>query len=54
MCISMEIVPVMKDSVVCLSKKMSQQLGGINPLCIVYRVTNSIKLIDPSTAQCKY
>jgi len=48
---SMEIVPVMKDSVVCLSKKMSQQLGGISPLCIVYRVTNSIKLIDPSTAQ---
>lgn len=50
----MEIVPIMKDSVVCLSKKASQQLGGINPLCIVYRVTNSIKLIDPSTAQCTY
>lgn len=50
---SVEIVPVMKDSVVCLSKKVSQQLGGISPLCIVYRVTNSIKLIDPSTAQRK-
>lgn len=50
----MEIVPIMKDSVVCLSKKMSQQLGGINPLAVVYRVTNTIKLIDPSTAQGKY
>lgn len=49
----MEIVPIMKDSVVCLSKKICQQLGGISPLAIVYRVTNSIKLIDPSTAQCK-
>ncbi|XP_056644331.1 60S ribosomal export protein NMD3 [Diorhabda sublineata] len=48
---SVDIVPVSKDSVICLPKKLTQQLGGISPICLIYRVTNSIHLIDPSTAQ---
>lgn len=48
---SVEIVPLTKDTVVCLPKKVTQQLGGISPLCLIYRITNSIHLIDPSTAQ---
>jgi nonsense-mediated mRNA decay protein 3 len=48
---SVEIVPVSKDSLVCLPKKLTQQLGGISPLCLVYRVTSSVHLIDPSRAQ---
>ncbi|KAJ8921812.1 hypothetical protein NQ315_008444 [Exocentrus adspersus] len=48
---SVEIVPISKDSVVCLPKKLTQQLGGISPICLVYRVTNSVHLIDPATAQ---
>ncbi|RZC39523.1 60S ribosomal export protein NMD3 [Asbolus verrucosus] len=48
---SVEIVPVSKDSLVCLPKKLTQQLGGISPLCLVYRVTNGLHLIDPSRAQ---
>ncbi|XP_049948828.1 60S ribosomal export protein NMD3 [Schistocerca serialis cubense] len=48
---SVEIVPLSKDSVVCLPKKLTHQLGGISPICLVYRVTNSIHIIDPSTAQ---
>ncbi len=48
---SVEIVPVSKDSVVCLSKKMANQLGGISPLCIVNRVTSAIHLMDPASAQ---
>lgn len=50
---SVEIVPLSKDSVVCLSKKLAQQLGGISPLCLVFRVTSTIYLIDPCTAQSK-
>lgn len=50
---SVEIVPISKDSIVCLSKKTSQQLAGISPLALVYRVTNSIHLIDPLTNQSK-
>nr|XP_022919681.1 60S ribosomal export protein NMD3 [Onthophagus taurus] len=48
---SVEIVPISKDSVVCLPKKLTQQLGGISPICLVYRVTNTVHLIDPANAQ---
>lgn len=48
---SVEIVPISKYSAVCLPKKLTQQLGGISPLCLIYRVTNSVHLIDPGTAQ---
>ncbi|ENN78783.1 hypothetical protein YQE_04770, partial [Dendroctonus ponderosae] len=47
----LEIVPISKDSVICLPKKMTQSLGGISPICLVYRVTNTIHLIDPSRGQ---
>lgn len=48
-----EIVPISKDSIVCLPKKLTQQLGGVSPLCLVYRVSNSIHLIDPTTTQSR-
>ncbi|KAL1505481.1 hypothetical protein ABEB36_005044 [Hypothenemus hampei] len=46
-----DIVPISKDSVVCLPKKLTQSLGGISPICLIYRVTNTLHLIDPSTGQ---
>lgn len=49
----MEIVPVSKDSVVCLSKKLTHQLGGINAICLVYKTTNALHLIDVSSGQGK-
>lgn len=52
-CFSVEIVPVSKDSVVCLSHKLTHHLGGISPLCLVQRMTNCIHLIDPATTQSK-
>lgn len=51
---SVDIVPISKDSVVCLPKKLTQQLGGIAPICLVYRVTNTLHLIDPMSAQSKF
>lgn len=48
---SIEIVPVSKDSIVCLPKKLTQQLGGISPICLVHRVTSTIHLIDANTGQ---
>ncbi|XP_012271399.1 60S ribosomal export protein NMD3 [Orussus abietinus] len=48
---SVELVPVSKDSVICLPKKLTQQLGGINPVCLMYKVTNSLHLIDVATGQ---
>ncbi|KAL6268405.1 hypothetical protein P5V15_001540 [Pogonomyrmex californicus] len=48
---SVEIVPISKNSVVCLPRKLTQQLGGINPICLVYRITNAVHLIDVSSGQ---
>ncbi|KAH9635683.1 hypothetical protein HF086_003407 [Spodoptera exigua] len=48
---SIEIVPLSKDSVVCLPKKLTQQLGAISPICLVNRVTSTIHLIDARTGQ---
>ncbi|KAG0724939.1 60S ribosomal export protein NMD3 [Chionoecetes opilio] len=48
---SVDIVPICKDSVVCLPKKLAHQLGGIGQICVVQRITSNISVIDPSTAQ---
>ncbi|KAG8232287.1 hypothetical protein J437_LFUL011228 [Ladona fulva] len=48
---SVEIVPVSKDSLVCLEKSLVNHLAGIGPLCLVYRVTSTLHLIDPSSGQ---
>lgn len=48
---AVDIAPISKDSLVCLSKKLAQQLGSISQICLVARVANTIHLIDPLTAQ---
>ncbi|MEE6501190.1 hypothetical protein FKM82_004093 [Ascaphus truei] len=48
---SMEIVPICKDNLVCLSPKLAQSLGNLNQICVCVRVTSTIHLIDPSTLQ---
>ncbi|KAL5013913.1 hypothetical protein ScPMuIL_008183 [Solemya velum] len=48
---SVEIVPICKDNVICLPPKAAQSLGSINPICVCYRVTQSIHIIDPNTLQ---
>lgn len=49
--ISVEIVPICKDHIICLPPKTAQQIGSISPLCIVTRVTQGIHVIDPHTLQ---
>lgn len=51
---AVDIVPISKDSLVCLPKKLAQQLGSISQVCLVSRVANTIHLIDPLTAQSKF
>lgn len=48
---SVDIAPLSKDSAVCLPKKLRQQMGNLSPICLVHRVSSSIHLIDPMTAQ---
>ncbi|CAF97404.1 unnamed protein product [Tetraodon nigroviridis] len=48
---SVEIVPVCKDNVVCLSPRLAQSLGNMGQVCVCVRVTSTIHLIDPATLQ---
>ncbi|CAB0033576.1 unnamed protein product [Trichogramma brassicae] len=43
---SIELVPLSKDSVICLPKNLTHQLGGITSVCVVHKVSCSIHLID--------
>ncbi|XP_033119086.1 60S ribosomal export protein NMD3-like [Anneissia japonica] len=48
---SVEISPVCKNDIVCLSKKFAASVGNLGQLCICTKVTNSISLINPATLQ---
>lgn len=48
---SVEIVPVCKDSIVCLPPRLAQSLGNLNQICVCLRVTSTVHLIDPRTLQ---
>ncbi|KAL7306339.1 hypothetical protein TKK_0001764 [Trichogramma kaykai] len=48
---SIELVPLSKDSVICLPKHLTHQLGGITSICLIYRVSCSIHLIDVASGQ---
>jgi nonsense-mediated mRNA decay protein 3 len=46
-----DLVPIVKDSLICLPKKLAQTFGNMNQLVICLRVTNVVSLIDPATMQ---
>jgi len=46
-----EICPLCKDDLLCLSAKMAQSLGSIARLVLVKNISNVIHLIDPLTGQ---
>ncbi|VDN51130.1 unnamed protein product [Dracunculus medinensis] len=46
-----EVVPVCKDNVICLPRKIAQSLGNMNQFVVCLRVNNVITIIDPSTLQ---
>ncbi|NWQ81419.1 NMD3 protein, partial [Columbina picui] len=48
---SVEIVPICKDNIVCLSPKLAQSLGNMSQICVCFRVTSTVHLIDPCTLQ---
>ena len=43
-----------QDNVVCLPKKMAASLGNINPICVCFKVTQTVHVIDPNTCQGKH
>eukprot|EP01107_Rhizomastix_libera_P005134 TRINITY_DN1836_c1_g1_i1.p1 TRINITY_DN1836_c1_g1~~TRINITY_DN1836_c1_g1_i1.p1 ORF type:complete len:324 (-),score=96.34 TRINITY_DN1836_c1_g1_i1:121-1092(-) len=44
-----EIVPICREDVVCLPKKVSHALGGIGPFVIVSKISSNIHVLDPVT-----
>ncbi|GAM17566.1 hypothetical protein SAMD00019534_007410 [Acytostelium subglobosum LB1] len=48
---SVEIVPISKEELVCMSPKVMHSLGGIGPIVLVTKVSNLIHVIDPNTLQ---
>ncbi|KAI0980685.1 hypothetical protein GJ496_001468 [Pomphorhynchus laevis] len=44
-----DVVPLCKDCIVCLPKSVHLKFSSIGPICLVYKVTKMIYLIDPNT-----
>jgi nonsense-mediated mRNA decay protein 3 len=50
---SVEISPICREELICLSPRVAVGLGNLGPLVICTKVTNSIALLDPFTLrQC--
>jgi nonsense-mediated mRNA decay protein 3 len=48
---SVEIVPICKDDVLCLHPRQHASNGNMGPLVLCIGVTQSLKLLDPTTMQ---
>jgi len=46
---SVEIIPICKDDLICLPRKLANSLSQIGQLCVCIRVGNSLHLMDPTT-----
>lgn len=45
------LVPVCKDDLVLLPKRLAESLGNISRLAVAQRITSAIQFFDPLTAQ---
>jgi nonsense-mediated mRNA decay protein 3 len=48
---AVELVPLCKEDLVVLPKKLARSLGNINQLTLCYRIGNTVHLIDPANLQ---
>jgi len=46
---SCELIPICKDDLLCLPRKVAHSSSMIDQLCICYKINNSIQVIDPNT-----
>ena len=49
----LEVVPVCKNDVVCVSKSFAQRLGLASQILLVCKITNTIRLLDPVSCVIK-
>lgn len=48
---SVEIIPICRDDLVVLPKKLAHQLGNISRIVLCSKVTNTLQFMDPTTLQ---
>jgi len=48
---SVEMVPICRDDLICLPRKVALSLGNINPIVICTKVSSLVHLMDPLTLQ---
>ncbi|ANB15784.1 ribosome-binding protein NMD3 [Sugiyamaella lignohabitans] len=48
---SVELVPICRDDLVIIPRKIAQSMGNISQVVICSRVTNSVQFLDPNTLQ---
>lgn len=48
---SVDIAPICRDDLVILPKALSQSLGGIGPLVLVYKISTFVHIVDVFTMQ---
>lgn len=46
---SCELIPICKDDLLCLPRKVAHNSSMIDQLCVCYKINNSIQVIDPNT-----
>lgn len=46
---SVEIAPICKDDLVILPKPLSNLLGGIGPMVLVYKISTFVHIVDVFT-----
>jgi len=44
-----ELAPISKDDLVEIPKALGRELGGMGPLCLIYKVTTSVHIVDVFT-----
>jgi len=44
-----EIAPICRDDLVCLSPQIASSFGGVSPIMLCYKVTQTIHLVDPAS-----
>ena len=48
---SVEIVPICKDDLVVLPKKIAKSLGNISQFVLCHKISNTVQFLDPTTLQ---
>ena len=48
---SLELAPICKDDLVILPKALSNKLGGIGPMVLVYKISTFVHIVDVFSMQ---